>query len=93
MSIVRRVGRFLAVASLLAVPSAEPTPQNPPEAPKIKSATELVIVPVIVHKGGIHLGGLKRESFELLEDGKAEEIAVFEEVHAAPATESRPADG
>jgi hypothetical protein len=56
-------------------------------------STELVMVPVIMHKGGIHLGGLKKESFELLEDGKAEEIAVFEEVHAAPATESRPADG
>jgi VWFA-related protein len=93
MSVVRRVGRFLAVASLVAVPCAETTPQNPSEAPKIKSATELVVVPVIVHKGGAHLGGLKQESFELLEDGKAKEIAVFEEVHAAPTTESRPADG
>jgi VWFA-related protein len=93
MSVVRRVGRFLAVASLVAVPCAETTPQNPPEAPKIKSATELVVVPVIVHKGGVHLGGLKKESFELLEDGKAREIAVFEEVQARPTTESRPADG
>jgi VWFA-related protein len=94
MGIVRRVGRFLAVASLVAVPSAETSPQNPPEARKIKSATELVVVPVIVHKGGTHLTGLKKENFELLDDGKPVTIAIFDEVHAALTTEVvRPAEG
>ena len=80
-----RLGNLFMVAFLLVSP-ANPAPQNSSEAPKIKTSIELVLVPVIVHKNGAHLGGLKKENFELLQDGKPQEIAVFEEVHAAPAT-------
>jgi hypothetical protein len=49
------------VASFLAC-SAGGGQQNPAEPSKIKASTELVVVPVIVHKGGAHLGGLKKEN-------------------------------
>ncbi|MGB7844366.1 MAG: VWA domain-containing protein [Candidatus Acidiferrum sp.] len=85
MNMMWRLGGCLAVASLFASP-ANAAPQNSPRAPKIKTSTELVMVPVIVHKHGVHLGGLKKEGFELLQDGKPQEIVVFEEVHARAET-------
>jgi VWFA-related protein len=85
MNTMRRLGSCFLLASVFAS-LGKAAPQNSPEAPKIKTSTELVMVPVIVQKRGVHLGELKKENFQLLEDGKPQEIAVFEEVHAVPTT-------
>ena len=45
------------------------------------SSTELVLVPTIVtDKSGTHIQGLKKEAFELSQDGKVQSLSVFEEV-------------
>ena len=56
------------------------------QIPKIKARTELVLVAVIAHRGGNHVAGLKTEDFTLQSDGKAQSIAVFEEVHPGAPT-------
>jgi len=48
-----------------------------------KSQTVLVQVPVIVtDKAGVHVHGLKKEDFKLLENGKEQKVTAFEEVSA-----------
>jgi VWFA-related protein len=77
--------RHWAVVSAITLALLTPagsTPQQTPETTKIKASTELVLVPVIVRKSGAHVGGLAKQNFTLLQDGKPQEIAVFEEVHA-----------
>ena len=52
-----------------------------PEAPMttFKTSSNLVIVNVFVRdKSGAPVEGLKKEDFKLLEDGKGQNIAVFE---------------
>ena len=80
-----RVAVGFVLALLMLASPAGSAPQKPAETPKITTTTDLVLVPVIVRKSGTHLGGLKKESFTLLEDSNPQEIAVFEEVHAADA--------
>lgn len=76
----------LLSASITSV--AQAAPQNtdkPSPAPGFTSGTELVMVPTVVtgHDNQA-VRGLKREDFSIKENGKAQEIAVFEEVTAAP---------
>lgn len=59
-------------------------PQSTEQAAKLTSTTELVLVPVVVHKSGQHLGGLQKSDFVVMQDGQAQPIAVFEEVHTTP---------
>lgn len=60
----------------------------PALATKFKTRAELVTVPVVVtYKNGLHVLGLKKEDFTLLEDGKPQKIANLEEVEKT----SRPA--
>src|ERR1017187_7117479 len=50
-----------------------------PEITTFKTTTKLVVVDVFVRgKDGKAIGNLKKEDFTLLENGKAQEIAVFE---------------
>ncbi len=64
--------------------------QDVPQATTFKSSTELVLVPAVVHdKSGAHLAGLKKEDFVLKQDGKAQPIAVFEEVKTTSVRISR----
>jgi VWFA-related protein len=60
--------------------------------PEFTSKSQLVLVPVLVTgKNGAHMGGLRRASFRIVEQGKAREATVFEEVRTvAPDTKSRP---
>jgi VWFA-related protein len=57
--------------------------QNPARpAATFSTGTELVTVPVIVTaQDGSHIDNLKEEDFTLLEDGKEQPIATYEEVH------------
>jgi len=79
---------FCAVIVLCWVVTA-PSVSAPPvqgkgQLPKIKAQTELVQLPVIVHRGGKHVEGLRADDFTVLMDGKPQTIAVFEEVHPSP---------
>jgi VWFA-related protein len=56
---------------------------NPPaqELVKLSARSDLVLVPVIVNdKSGKHVSGLRKEAFQVEEDGKLRAISVFEEV-------------
>jgi VWFA-related protein len=58
-----------------------------------RSRSELVLVPVVVSKGGAHVAGLKKRDFTLRDRGKEQTIAVFEEVSSAsPPPAARPAN-
>src|SRR5690349_11479917 len=45
-----------------------------------KSQTNLVLVPVEIRSHNQHVAGLDKDKFTLLQDGKPQKIAVFEEV-------------
>ncbi|HWR34993.1 MAG TPA: VWA domain-containing protein [Clostridia bacterium] len=49
-------------------------------AAKFRTQTNLVLVPVQVRSKGQHVAGLSKEKFTLLQDGKEQKIAVFEEI-------------
>jgi hypothetical protein len=58
---------------------------------EFKSETVLVQVPVVVtDKSGGHIHNLAKEDFELLENGKVQKLAAFEEITAATTPLSAP---
>jgi VWFA-related protein len=72
-----------------------PAPQKPEDAanaanaadlqatPTFKARTDLVLVPVVVRDNhGQHLAGLSKDAFRLEENGKPQDISLFDEVHA-----------
>ncbi len=55
--------------------------QQPAPAATIKKRTELVLIPTIVKdKHGNHVSALTKDDFRIVENGKTQEIKVFEEV-------------
>ena len=76
----RRIHTSICLAVLSAV--AVVAQQTGGEAlATFSSSTELVLVPTIVtDKSGTHIQGLKKEAFELSQDGKVQSLSVFEEV-------------
>jgi VWFA-related protein len=54
--------------------------QAPGQTPSIRVQTNLVLVPVQVRDHNEHVPGLKEGAFTVLEDGKPQKIAVFDEV-------------
>ena len=73
---------FIALIVFSSVIVGSGVPQNSSQLPNVKAQTDLVLVPVIVQKGGAHVAGLQKSDFTLLQDGQPQTIAVFEEVHA-----------
>ena len=66
-----------ACAAAIGTAAQEPTSSGP----TLKAQSELVSVPVIVtDKSGAHVHHLKKEDFRLLEEGKEQPIALFEEI-------------
>lgn len=61
-----------------------PPAQGKGQLPNIRTQTELVQLPVIAHRGGKHVEGLKADAFTVLMDGKPQTIAFFEEVNPTP---------
>ncbi len=57
-------------------------PQEQPAKPAttLRTHTELVLVPAVVSDKNGHVSNLAKESFTLLENGRAQKIAVFEEI-------------
>ena len=78
------VGFIACLAGMLLTPmTVSSAPQQTGAATSTFTAqADLVLVPVLVRKGGQHMPGLAKEDFTLLQDGKPQAIAVFEEVHA-----------
>jgi len=53
---------------------------------KFSTSVQMVLVPAVVtDKSGHHITGLTKDDFLLLEDGKEQRIASFEEIHAGGA--------
>jgi len=60
---------------------------------KFTARTELVLIPTLVtDKSGVHITGLKKEDFTVLENGSERQVAVFEEVTTDGHPLSRPKD-
>ncbi len=59
-------------------PPAEPQP-----AVTFTTRSELVLVPVLVRKDNVHVPGLKKSDFRVLENGVEKKIAIFEEVRTS----------
>src|SRR5215472_19319440 len=56
--------------------------------PALRTRARLVLVDVVVtNNKGEPVPGLKKEDFEISEDGKAQTVSVFEEHHGAPPTQ------
>ena len=76
---MRMVGTILCSLALLGAGFGQQQP------PTFKTRAELVMVPVTVSEGSELVSGLTQADFTVLHNGKAEKIAVFEEVEASPA--------
>lgn len=77
---------FFVLASWLAAPLHSQTAAD--NTATIKAKSRLVLVDVVVtNDKGDSVTGLQKKDFEVLEDGKAQTIANFEEHHAAPITQ------
>ena len=79
-------------ATLAAVSSPQSAPQSAPQAPPVPAfptTAELVELDVVVtDKAGAPARGLRREDFEVVEDGRPQPISHFAEVGGAAALET-----
>jgi VWFA-related protein len=53
------------------------------QTPKFRSQTNLVLIPVTVRSHGQHVPDLKQDAFTVLEDGKPQKVATFEEIRTS----------
>jgi VWFA-related protein len=93
MRIDRAVCLAILLLSSLAIAQSESKEKSADtkDVPTFHSRSDLVFVPVVVKRHGAHVAGLKKEDFRIEQDGKAQEISVFEEVSdASPATAAIP---
>ncbi len=78
MRSVENIFALVGLAILCGIPGG--SQQTSPQAGKITTTTELVLVPTIVTQKGAHLPGLTKDDFAILENGKEQKIGVFEEI-------------
>jgi Ca-activated chloride channel homolog len=83
------IGGVWAQAPIVRRPPAANGPQAPQsnedQVPTIKVETRLVNVAVnVVDAKGAPVGGLGKDDFEILEDGKPQKIAIFEKESSTP---------
>ncbi|HKC24757.1 MAG TPA: hypothetical protein VKF32_08430, partial [Thermoanaerobaculia bacterium] len=74
---------LLLAPLLFAAVSVPADPQTPPTPPAFVGSTEVTLVEVPVHvigKDGLPVRGLKKQDFELTDDGKRVEIREVEAV-------------
>src|SRR5215469_5850057 len=68
--------------------SQTPAPNSPNPIPALRTRARLVLVDVVVtNNKGEPVPGLKKEDFEVSEDGKPQTLTVFEEHRGAPPTQ------
>src|SRR6478736_3151302 len=70
---------FLGILFTQALSAQKPATTTP----GFRSQTNLVLVPVQVRNHGQHVPNLKQDAFTILQDGKPQKIAVFEEVRTS----------
>jgi VWFA-related protein len=69
-------------------PSQAQQPNEPNSVPVFKAKTRLVLLDVVATNGkGEPVTGLKKEDFEVFEDGKPQDISTFEEHKGTPPTQ------
>src|SRR5690348_15696507 len=81
-----RIVLGVLTAGLAMISAAQTLPPDETQS-SFKARAELVTVPVVVtDKSGAHIENLKKEDFSVLEDGKEQKLATFEEIqtHAEP---------
>lgn len=77
--VVPRWPIVVLLANLL-IPAGGRAQTQPPAADTFASRSELVLVPAVVtDKAGAHVRNLTKEEFTVLEDGKPQKLAVFDE--------------
>ena len=90
---MRAAGLILGLGLMLQAPVVRRPPTKPVEpnadetqqVPTIRVETRLVNVAVnVVDKTGAPVGGLQKDDFEILEDGKTQKIAYFERESTTP---------
>ena len=75
-------------ASIAASPQAQTSSPATQSIPTFKAKARLVLVDVVVtNNKGEPVTGLKREDFEVLEDGKPQSVSTFEEHKGEPPTQ------
>lgn len=56
------------------------------DQPVLHSSTELILIPAVVHDHqGAHVPNLQKKDFIVLQDGKPQKIAIFEEIRSTSA--------
>src|SRR5580700_12099300 len=91
---------FLISALALSAQDSAPPPQPakapslqskeaPPQSssPAIRTASNLVVVDVVVSDDGKPVKGLERSAFHIFEDGREQSIKVFEQHNSADASQ------
>lgn len=92
--IIQSARRLLPLAAvLLAFPASSQQIAPGQSGVTFRTRSELVLVPVVVTKGGAPVAGLKKRDFAVRDRGREQTIAVFEEVSSAPSPPAaRPAN-
>jgi VWFA-related protein len=66
-------------------------PPASPDQPVLHSSTELILIPAVVHdQQGSHISNLQKDDFVVLQDGKPQKIAIFEEIKATTTPIEKP---
>lgn len=76
-------------ASIGASPQSPTVNSGASTTPTFKTRAHLVVLDVVVTNKGEPVTGLKKQDFEVLEDGKPQSISNFEEHRGAPPTETK----
>ena len=81
--VIRNVSQQASAALAIAEGTSLDIPQRKKseESASFRSQSSLVLVPVQVRNKGHHVAGLPKDKFTVLQDGKEQRIAIFEEVH------------
>ena len=81
----------MTLSLLLLTPALAEDTKPPERMPTLVSRSELVLVPTLVRdKSGAPVAGLSKGDFTLLENGREQKIAVFEQIKTAAVRPSRP---
>src|SRR5581483_3501911 len=85
-----RIGTMVAAALLITQGTpplvlGQSTVPKDSGTPRFVSHTSLVLIPTVVTEhGGVHVTGLTRDDFKLLENKQSQKISIFEEIKTEP---------
>ena len=76
---------LLFIATVVLPLAAQTNLQSQQSQSTFQSGVEFIQISAIVQRGGKHVAGLTKDDFVLLQDGKPQHLASFDEVHASRA--------